>query len=165
VVRGVRPRLLAQALAGWAIFEAIGSIACEGRPERTVEAFDAWDGAVAVGDLARKSGTGDAQAWRAAELARALLAVAPGDLIKAADADGLPRAWFDLPAVRAATGWNEWEGETYISAEAWDEFVDAIAERELVLELSGASNAAAELRRRAAEAGYRLTSTDDSTGR
>ena len=105
VVRGVRPRLLAQALAGWAIFEAIGSIACEGHPDRTVEAFDAWDGAVAVGDLARKSGTGDAQAWRAAELARALLAVAPGDLTKAADADGLPRAWFDsLPCAPRPAG-------------------------------------------------------------
>ena len=158
-VRAVRPRLLAQALAGWAIFEAVGSIACEADRERTTQAYDDWDGAVYVGDLARRSGTGDAQAWRVAELARALLAVEPGALLEAADADGLPLAWFDIPAVRAATGWNEWEGERFISAEAWDEFVDAVAEREMLLESSGASDHAAELRRRAAEAGYKLELT------
>jgi hypothetical protein len=156
MVRMVRPRLLAQALAGWTVFGAIGSVACEGHVGRIVDAFDAWDGADAVGDLARRSGTGDAQAWRAAELARALLALEPGALLEAADADGLPMAWFELPAVRAATGWNQWEGTTYIAAEAWDQFVDALAEREMLLDLPGASDHAAELRRRAAEAGYRL---------
>jgi hypothetical protein len=158
--RAVRPRLLAQALAGWTIFNAVGELACDSRAERTVEAFDDWDGAAAVGDLARKAGTSDAQAWRAAELARALLALKPGELLIAADAEGLPTTWFDLPAVRAATGWNEWDGQAYISAEAWDEFVDAVAEREMLLGSSSASNAAAELRRRAAEAGYGLTPED-----
>ena len=90
------------------------------------------------------------------EDARALLALEPGALLEAADADGLPMAWFELPAVRAATGWNQWEGTTYIAAEAWDQFVDALAEREMLLDLPGASDHAAELRRRAAEAGYRL---------
>ena len=93
------------------------------------------------------------------------MAIEPGELLKAADADGLPVAWFELPAVRAATGWNEWEGSTYIAAEAWDQFVDAVAEREMLLELSGASDYAAELRRRAAEASYRLDSTDDAADR
>ena len=164
-VRTVRPRLLAQALAGWTIFSAIGSVACGGHPGRTSDAFEDWDGADAVGDLARKSGAGDGQAWRAAELARALLALEPGALLEAADADGLPRSWFDLPAVRAATGWNEWEGEVFISAEAWDEFVDALAEREMLLDLPGASDHAAELRRRAAEASYKLEATDGAGAR
>jgi hypothetical protein len=164
-VRGVRPRLLAQALAGWSLFEAVGTVACEGDHERTTAAFDDWDGAAAVGDLARRSGTGDAQAWRAAELARALLALEPGALLEAADGDGLPRAWFDLAAVRAATGWNEWEGQTYIASEAWDEFVDALAEREMLFDLAGASDHAAELRRRAAESGYKLDFTDATPAR
>ena len=85
----------------------------------------------------------------------------PGALVEAADAPGLPATWFESTAVRAATGWNEWQGHTYLSAEAWDEFVDAVAEREMLLELPGASNAASELRRRAAEAGYRLDSDED----
>jgi len=159
-VRLVRPRLLAQTLAGWTIFSAVGELACDGQAERTAQAFDDWDGAAAVGDLARRAGTGDAQAWRAAELARALLALEPGELLMAADLDGLPMAWFELPAVRAASGWNEWDGQAYISAEAWDEFVDAVAEREMLLELPSASDAAAELRRRAAEVGYKLTPTE-----
>lgn len=164
-VRGVRPRLLAQALAGWAIFDAVGTVACADDPERTTTAFDEWDGAEAVGDLARRSGTGDAQAWRAAELARALLALEPGALLEAADRDGLPHDWFEIAAIRAATGWNEWEGQTFIAAEAWEEFVDALAEREMLLDLPGASDHSAELRRRAAESGYKLTSTDVSPQR
>jgi hypothetical protein len=163
-VRSVRPRLLAQALAGWSLFGAVGSIACGGDLERTVQAYDDWDGAAAVGDRARRSGTGDAQAWRVAELARALLALEPGALLEAADADGLPLGWFDIPAVRVATGWNEWEGQTFIAAEAWDEFVDALAEREILLELEGASDHAAELRRRAAEAGYKLEPRGGAAG-
>ena len=83
-------------------------------------------------------------------------------MVEAADADGLPVAWFESNAVRAATGWNEWEGQTYLSAEAWDEFVDAVAEREMLVDQPGASNAAAELRRRAAEVSYRLDSAEGS---
>jgi glycosidase len=164
-VRAVRPRLMAQALAGWTIFSAVGELACEDDRERVAEAFDQWDGAAAVGQLARRAGTSDAQAWRVAELARALLAVAPGALVSAADADGLPRAWFDSAAVRMATGWNEWEGRTFLSAEAWDEFVDALAEREMLLDERDASNAAAELRRRAAELGYRLDASEEPASR
>jgi len=159
-VRSVRPRLLAQALAGWSIFSAIADVACGAEAERAVVAYDEWDGAAAVGDLARRSGSGDAQAWRAAELARALLALPPGRLVEAADAAGLPGSWFESAAVQAATGWNEWEGRVYLSAEGWDEFVDVVAEREMLLDLTGASDAAAELRRRAAEAGYRLDGED-----
>lgn len=162
-VRAVRPRLLAQALAGWTVFSAIGDLACEGDAERSVNAYDDWDAAVTVGDLARRAGSGDAHAWRVAELSRALLSVVPGALVAAADEDGLPSAWFESSAVRSATGWNEWQGQVYLSQEAWDEFVDALAEREMLLELSGASAAAAELRRRAAESGYRLRTSEPAS--
>jgi hypothetical protein len=163
-VRAVRPRLLAQAIAGWVIVAGVGDVACAGVAARTTAAFDDWDAAVAVGDLARRSGSGDAQAWRAVELARALLAVAPGELLKAADQDGLPDDWFAAEAVRAATGWNEWEESVYLSQEAWDEFVDAVAERDMLLGLPSAANAAAELRRRAAVAEYQLDGVDDGSG-
>ena len=155
--RTVRPRLLAQAIAGWAVFSAIGELACGGDAERMMIAFDDLEAATAVGDLARRSGSGDAQAWRVVELGRALLATPPGALVAAADAAGLPAAWFESAAVRAASGWNEWEGATYLSQEAWDEFVDALAERDDLLELPSALDAAAELRRRASAAGYRLS--------
>ena len=154
--RGVRPRLLSQAIAGWAIFSAVGEVACEGDAERTAIGFDEWDAAAAVGDLARRSGSGDAQAWRAVELARALLASESGLLEAAAEASGLPHAWFDSTAVRMATGWNEWQEDVYIGREAWDEFVDALAERDTLLGSEESSAAAAELKRRAAASGYRM---------
>ncbi len=156
-VRSVRPRVVAQSLAGWAIFGAIAEAASLEEPARVEAAFDDWDGATGVSDLARRAGAADAQAWRVSELSRALLALPPGELARAADAEGLPLGWFASPAIRAAAGWNEWKGETYLSAEAWDELIDAVAERELLLELPSARDAAAELRRRAADAGYRLS--------
>jgi glycosidase len=155
-VRSVRPRLLSQAVAGWVIFDAIGQLACGGDRIRTTAAFDDWDAAAAVGDRARRSGSGDAQAWRAVELTRALLAVEPGAMLRAADQEGLPLSWFGSAAVREATGWNEWQERPYVSQEAWDEFIDAIAERDDLLGMPSALDAAAELRRRAALAGYRL---------
>jgi hypothetical protein len=163
-VRTVRPRLLAQAVAGWVVFGAVGDLAFDGDVERTTVAFDDWDAAASVGDLARRSGSGDAQAWRAVELTRALLAVLPGELAAAAEADGLPGVWFEYGAVRAASGWNEWEGDTYIAQEAWDELVDALAARDAMLDLPDAVEAAAELRRRAAASGYRLLVPLDGSG-
>jgi hypothetical protein len=115
------------------------------------------DAAEAVGDLARRSGSGDAQAWRAVELARALLATAPGALGVAVEDEGLPLDWFGSGAIRAASGWNEWEGTTYLGQDAWDEFVDALSERDHMLDVADVADAAAELKRRAAAAVYVLT--------
>ncbi len=154
--RAVRPRLLAQAVAGWAIFDAVAQLACEADVTKTVLAFDEWDAAAAVSDLARRAGSADAQAWRVVELTRALLTLAPGVLAEMAAGDGLPGAWFASPAVRLASGWNEWQGATYLRQEAWDELIDALAARDLLLDLDGAEVAATELKRRAAAAGYRL---------
>ena len=162
VVRGVRPRLLAQALAAWSVFAAIGDIGCDSDTVRTTVAFDEWDAATAVGDLARRSGSTDAQAWRVVELARALLAMPPGELRIAAEAEGLPLAWFDEMAIRAASGWNEWEGTTYLGQEAWDELIDALAERDRIQESAGATEAAAELKRRAAAAQYVLQDRNEA---
>jgi hypothetical protein len=156
-VRGIRPHVLGQAVAGWVIFSTVGEVACESDVDRTVTAFDEWDGAEAVGDLARRSGSGDAQAWRAVELARALLATEPGALGLAAQKDGLPLGWFESGAIRAASGWNEWEGTTYLGQDAWDEFIDALSERDHMLDVADVAGPAAELKRRAAAAAYVLT--------
>jgi hypothetical protein len=162
LVRGVRPRLLAQAVAGWAVFNAVGEIACDGDPARTTQAFDDWDAAQAVGDLARRAGSTDAAAWRAVELTRALLSLPPGTLARAVEETGLPPAWFELAAVRAASGWNEWQGATYLSQERWGELVESIAARDSLLGLPDAAAAASELARRAAAAGYRLAGPEDA---
>ena len=163
-VRAIRPRLLAQALAGWAIFEAVAVVACDSDPARAVLAFDDWEAAAAVSDLARRSGSGDAQVWRAVELARALLALDRGVLEAAVGETGLPRAWFLPAAVRAATGWNQWQGATFIAQEAWHELVDALAARDRLLGVDTVEPAAIELKRRAAAAGYRLAGGEDEIG-
>jgi hypothetical protein len=156
LAREVRPRLSAQALAGWALFDAVSRVACDGDPARAERAFDDWDAGAGIGDLARRSGSTDAQAWRIVELARALLAIGPGALAVAAAAPALPAAWFDSTAVRMATGWNEWQGVMYVAQEPWDELVDAIAARDGLLGSPEAPALAVELKRRAALAGYRL---------
>jgi hypothetical protein len=147
--------VLAHSVAGAAIFGAVAEVACGDDTDRSVEAFDAWGGAELVGEGVRQAGSGDAQAWRVVELARALIAVPPGRLGAVPDV-GLPQSWFEVPAVRSATGWNRWHDETYLSREAWAEFIDALAARDSVRGLDDADPAATELKRRAAAAGYRL---------
>ncbi|MFV2062466.1 MAG: alpha-amylase family glycosyl hydrolase [Chloroflexota bacterium] len=160
----LRPRLVAQATAAWAIFQIVGEVACDGDATRITQAFDEWDAAEVVAELARRSGSGDGQAERVVELARALLAIEPGALASAASADGLPLAWFESEAVRTAVGWNEWQGATYLSQEAWDELIGTLAERDGLLEVESAGPAAAELRRRAAAQRYRLDVQETDMG-
>jgi hypothetical protein len=143
-------------MAAWSIFQLVGELACEADPARTTRAFDAWDGSEVVASLARRSGSGDAHAWRVVELARALLALGPGELVTAAAAAGMPSAWLGSSAVRAATGWNEWQGVAYVSQEGWDEFVGTLAERDALVDAEGVTAAAVSLKRRAATAGYRV---------
>ena len=100
-------------------------------------AFDDWEMAAAIDEGARGSGSSDAQAWRCVELARALLALPPGALAAAAATPGLPEAWFALPAVRAASGWNEWQGARYLSQEAWSELLEALGARDGLLAEDG----------------------------
>ena len=97
--RSLRPRLVAQVVAGWALGELIGRIATPGDPGRTLAAFDAWEVAGGIGDLARRAGSSDAHAWRASELARGLLALPAGALRDAAAGPGLP-----IDVVRVARG-------------------------------------------------------------
>jgi hypothetical protein len=163
LARALRPRLVAQAVAGSLLGTAIGEAACGGDRARSLEVFDDWEAAAAVGDLARRAGSGDAQAWRSVELARALLALPPGALAEAAAATGLPATWFEQAAVRAASGWNEWQGARYLSQEAWAELLETLAARDTLLGEAAAEAAAAELRRRAASSGYRLAGSTEGT--
>jgi hypothetical protein len=154
---------VAQAVAGSLLGIAIGEAACGGDRARSLEAFDDWEAAAAVGDLARRAGSSDAQAWRSVELARALLALPPGALAEAAAATGLPASWFEQPAVRAASGWNEWQGARYLSQEAWAELLGTLAARDTLLGEAATEASVAELRRRAASSGYRLAGSGEGT--
>jgi hypothetical protein len=153
----LRPRLISQAVAGWLVASAIGEVACGGDAEETLRVFDDWEVAAGIDDLSRRAGSSDGQAWRAVELARALLALPSGALADAVAAHGLPQPWFEHAAVRNASGWNEWQGATYISQEAWHELLEALAARDALAGRADAVPASAELQRRAKAVGYRLS--------
>jgi glycosidase len=158
-VASLTPRRVAAAVGGWALGRAVGEVARGGEPEGAAGSLDVWDAAGSFGARLRDLGYADADAWRAVELARALLALPPGALLEAAAGDGLPDAWFGREAVRSGAGWNEWQGQRYLAREAWVELVDAIAARDSSPTRAGADpvrGAARELKRRAATAGYRL---------
>lgn len=161
--RFLRPRLLAQAVVGAFVFGAIVEVAGEDDRGRVVMLYDEWGGAAAVASCARQAGSSDGQAWRAAELARALLALLPGRL-RQLPSQGLPTPWFDIAAVRDAAGWNRWQEATYLSREGWSELVDSLAGRDAILGQADADAAAVELKRRAAAAGYRLDAVDEPGG-
>ncbi len=140
-VRGVQPSFVAQAVAGAILAAAIGKVACGDDRGRATAAFDDWEMAAAIDEAARSAGSSDAQAWRAVEVARALLALPPGALLEAVSMAGLPDAWFARAAVRAAVGWNEWQGTRYLSQEAWSEFLEALGARDALLDAAGVGTA------------------------
>ncbi len=163
--RALHPRSVTQAVVGWAVGRAMGEIACEGDPERTADAFDAWEGASPLEDVARRAGSSDAQAWRSVELARCLLVLPVGALESAAAGSGLPEDWFERPAVRVACGWNAWQGATYVSQEGWLEVLEALAARDgRLLGHPAASAAASRLAQRAAARGYRISGSPSLPG-
>jgi hypothetical protein len=152
------------ALAGWALGSAIGEVAGGAEARTAAEAFRAWGADGALGAALRDLGASDAEAWRAAELARALLVIpedeAPaGVSVGEAGPGGEPPAlpdWLDDPAVRAAAGWNEWQGRRYIAREAWDELIDVVAARDTLLGRRGAEARALARKAAAARRGYEV---------
>ena len=68
-------------------------------------------------------------------------------------------------AVRAASGWNEWQGRRYVSREAWEELLDAVVARDRLLAVAPDAVIRAAARRlegRMAAAGYEVP--DRQTG-
>jgi hypothetical protein len=121
--------------------------------------FDAWGGAFALAEATRGVGLDDESAWRVVALVRAQLALPAGALAADAEADprqGAPAAWFERPEVRAATGWNEWAGETFVDRDAFEELVGGLAAREVVDGSWDAFALSEALIERVAAAGYRV---------
>jgi glycosidase len=158
-LRSGRRGLIPAAVAGWLVADAIGAVAVDSDAARTIEAFDAWDVGAALGASARSLGHADAVAWRIVELARALLAIDPGDLVEAADDPAIVAGWLEDPGVRAAAGWNEWQGRRYVRRESWDELLDTMVARDRLLVTTsdeGIRAAARRLEGRLAAAGYEV---------
>ena len=152
--RSIRPSTIGRAVAASIVFAAITPGGGDDR--------DAWsdlDVAQQVSEAARRAGNGDDDTSRIVELAEALAVIGPGMLTTATAVDAFPDAWFEDAAVRAASGWHGSGDQVRIVAEAWDEFVAALAERDALLDDAADRAAVLVLRQRAAEAGYRVGPT------
>ena len=149
-------------LVGWAVAQAMAEVAGADSPEAAIGTFDAWGGSAAFDTLLVALEVTEERAHRAREMVRALLAVPPGELSTVAVIDDgatslvVPSSWFHRQAVRDATGWNEWRGDTFVVAEAWQEWLDGLAARDAAEGDEGAPAAAAALSADLAAAGFRL---------
>jgi glycosidase len=176
VATSTAPEHLRGAFVGWAVGDAVTRVGGRTEPPAAVGAFDAWAVGERLGERLRGGGLPDPDAWRTVELARALVELPPGRLADAAASEGLPLDWFDEAAVRAASGWNEWQGRRYIRREAWSELLEALAFRDALAAtdvVTGegiaratreTAEAAAQLRARALAAGFRLTEPGPGDG-
>ena len=149
--RDLRPSLIGDAIAAWLLYAAL-----DDGMDGTHDVWHEWDLAAQVGAAARRAGSSDEHAWRTGELAAALVAIEPGALDVAAAGDTLPASWFDDAAVRAASGWNGTSAEAWVVREAWHELVEALAQRDALLDAGADRASAPSLRQRAAASGYRV---------
>jgi hypothetical protein len=145
-------------MVGWALGAAIEDVAGDSGPARSV--FDAWS---AGGSLARTLGEvgldGEA-ARRGVEISRALVGLRDRALARVRGGGDTALAvlttWFEVDAVRAATGWHVWDGIPWVHQEAWEELLTAVAARDLVEGDARSFERAARLRRAVARAGFRV---------
>ncbi|MEA2623798.1 MAG: hypothetical protein QOH61_2708 [Chloroflexota bacterium] len=143
-------------LVGWILSDAVLTLAKVPPAERG-RAFDGWGVDRALAEALRGLQLEDHDVWRTLELVRALLALGSGAGSLAASGALVPSTWFDDGAIRAAAGWNDFEGTEFVRREAYAQLVEALAARDAVLGSAASFDLA---RRRLAAAGgqgYRVS--------
>jgi hypothetical protein len=110
-------------LAGWALLASLGGLARSTPPEASSRAWyeELLLGPVVAGAV-RGAGLSEAAATRAADRIGMLLGLPRPS--SAAGPSAMLDAWLDDRSVRAAIGWNEWEGEGFVAREGWRELLD-----------------------------------------
>ncbi len=146
-------------LVSWAVAGSLGDLVGASTPGAVVGVYDAWAAGSAIARTVTELGLPDATAGRVGVLVRAILAVPVGALAAADDEAGL-LGWLQTPAVRVATGWNEWQGSTFVGQEATEEWLGALAARDTASGASGAFDHAAALTQWVAAMDYRLPSVE-----
>lgn len=153
-------RLRWASITWWAVAACLGDLVRASTPVAVTGVFDAWAAAGAIARSAGELGIDGPGVERVARIVRGLLAVPVGatERLKESDSDtDLALAeWLAIPAVAAATGRNEWQGEVYIGQEPFDEWLTALAVRDTTAGTAGAPAAAARLATRVAAAGFRV---------
>ena len=138
-------------LAAWVLVDAALRMNSETLHE-PARAVDAWGLGRASVAAARGLGLDPADAEEAAVLVRAMVSL---DTLPP-DGRVVPSEWLRDPTFRAASGWNAYEGEHYVRAEAFAALTEALAERDAILGSTTAFTTAAQLRAAVRAAGYRV---------
>lgn len=142
-------------LLGWLLNDAVMALAPSDAEE--VRIFDAWGLNRAMAGAARGLDLDDAQAWRTVELVRALLVLGSGVGSLAATDASVPVDWFGDASVRAATGWNDYKGDVYVSREAYTELLLVLAARDTLIGVPDAFQLANRRAHATAARGYRVS--------
>ena len=124
-------------LVSWAVAACLGDLVGASTPAATVGVFDAWAAGPAITRMAGEVGMPVDVASRVTVVTRALLAVPVGALLTGTPVASLT-AWLQTPAVRAATGWNQWQSAEFVVQEAFEEWLEALAARDAATGLTGA---------------------------
>ncbi len=144
----------------WAVAACLGDLVRASSPGAATGVFDAWGAAGAVARSAAAIGIDEPGVERVTRIVRALLAVPVGASERlASDEKAADRAlaeWLAIPAVAAATGRNEWQGEAYVAQEHFEEWITALAVRDASSGTAGAPALAARVVGRVAAAGFRV---------
>ncbi len=141
--------------------------------------LDDWDLGSTVAEMFKEIGGGDPEAWRRVDAVRAMIALPRWTLGSAPVRDqarATVDAWLANNAARRAIGINLWQDVLWFRGEAYSEFVDQAAAlewfraapelrtgKERVEKWLELSALVAELRRLAANSGYRVEALAEST--
>jgi glycosidase len=143
-------------ITAWAVAGCLGDLVRASTAEASVGVFDAWAAGAAVAHSARELELEEPVAERVARTVRALLAVPTGATARLADDPTALDGWLAIPAVAAATGWNEWQGEAYVAQEPFTEWLTALGARDAILGVASAPALTAAGIERAAADAYRV---------
>ncbi len=149
-------------LTWWAVAACLGDLVRASTPVAMTGVFDAWDAGGAIARGATELDLGDAGSDRVTRLVRGLLAVAPGASTRLAGDDAAVDAalaeWLALPAVGSAVGRNDWQGEAFVTQEAFEEWLTAVCVRDATGGAGDALGSVARVIARVAANGFRVPS-------
>ena len=147
-------------LTSWAIAACLGDLVRASAPVAATGVFDAW---AAGGAVARSVEALDIEApavERVVLIVRALLAVPVGASARLVEDDAAVDTalaeWLGIPAIAAATGWNEWQGDAFVAREPFEAWMAALGVRDTCAGTPGAAAHTARAVARVADAGFRV---------
>jgi hypothetical protein len=154
-------------LTSWAVGACLGDLVRASSPGAATGVFDAWAAGSAVARSAVELEIEEPVVERVVRITRALLAVPVGATTRLGEgtdaADAALAEWLAIPAVAAATGWNEWQGAAYVGAEPFEEWLGALAARDATAGTTDAPSLTSALAARISAGGYRVPTPGEAT--